>query len=53
MPTYQRRYLGGGGHLRTGDKLGDPLFRDMAKADFHLLPDSAAVVPARTQLRRI
>jgi len=50
--AYQRRYLGGGAHLRSGDKLGDPLFRDMAKADFHLLPGSPAI-GAGTNLNHI
>ncbi|HSU53646.1 MAG TPA: chondroitinase-B domain-containing protein [Candidatus Dormibacteraeota bacterium] len=41
--AYQRKYLGGGAHLRTGDKIGDPLFRDFAHGDFHLRTGSQAI----------
>jgi len=41
--AYQRRYLGGGAHLHVGDQLGDPLFRDLAGADFHLRAGSPAI----------
>jgi hypothetical protein len=41
--AYERKYLGGGAFLRTGDKFGDPLFRDPTNADFHLKPGSPAI----------
>jgi hypothetical protein len=40
--AYQRKYLGGGAHLHAGDKIGDPLFHDFAKSDFHLTAASPA-----------
>jgi hypothetical protein len=41
--AYQRRYLGGGAELNIGEKIGDPLFRDMKHGDFRLSPDSPAI----------
>lgn len=41
--AYQRKYLGGGAHLHTGDKIGNPLFRNVAKADFRLTARSPAI----------
>jgi hypothetical protein len=41
--AYQRKYLGGGAHLRSGDKIGNPLFKNFAKADFHLTAGSPAI----------
>ena len=41
--AYERKYLGGGAQLHTGDRIGNPLFRDMAAADFRLLPGSPAI----------
>ncbi|MDE3068058.1 MAG: hypothetical protein KGJ60_10975 [Verrucomicrobiota bacterium] len=39
----QRRYLGGGAELNIGDKIGNPLFRDMNHDDFHLERGSPAI----------
>ena len=41
--AYERKYLGGGAHLGTGDKIGNPLFRDLANGDFRLQPGSPAI----------
>ncbi|MGZ5565591.1 MAG: chondroitinase-B domain-containing protein [Limisphaerales bacterium] len=41
--AYQRKYLGGGAHLRTGDKIGNPLFKNLAKGDFRLTAGSPAI----------
>lgn len=41
--AYQRKYLGGGAHLRTGDKIGNPLFKNFAKGDFRLTSGSPAI----------
>jgi hypothetical protein len=41
--AYQRKYLGGGLQVQRGDKIGDPLFRDMANGDFRLKPGSPAI----------
>ncbi|HZZ41301.1 MAG TPA: hypothetical protein VFE58_00050 [Tepidisphaeraceae bacterium] len=41
--AYVRKYLGGGARLRMGDKIGDPLFRDMTGGDFHLRAGSPAI----------
>jgi parallel beta helix pectate lyase-like protein len=41
--AYQRKYLGGGAHLRAGDKIGNPMFRDFAGGDFHLKAGSPAI----------
>ncbi len=41
--AYERKYLGGGAHLGSGDLIGDPRFRDFAGGDFHLRPDSLAI----------
>lgn len=41
--AYIRKYLGGGARLRTGDKIGDPLFRNPAASDYHLLLNSPAL----------
>ncbi|MDB6056222.1 MAG: hypothetical protein JWO95_66, partial [Verrucomicrobiales bacterium] len=41
--AYQRKHLGGGAHLHLGDKIGNPLFRNLAKADFRLTAGSPAI----------
>jgi hypothetical protein len=41
--AYQRRYLGGGAELNLGEKIGDPLFRDLKGEDFRLKPASPAI----------
>lgn len=41
--AYERKYLGGGIHLGEGDQIGDPLFRNLHKGDFHLKPGSPAI----------
>lgn len=41
--AYQRKYLGGGAQLHTGDRIGDPLFRNLRKADFRLRAGSPAI----------
>ncbi len=49
--AYQRKYLGGGARLGDADKIGDPLFRDMASDDFHLQRrGSPAIGMRRAQL---
>lgn len=40
---YERKYLGGGVQLGVGDKIGDPLFRDMPGGNFRLKPGSPAI----------
>jgi hypothetical protein len=46
-PAFQRRYLGGGAELNTGDKIGNPLFCDLAHADFQLRAGSPAIGAGR------
>lgn len=41
--AYERKYLGGGAMLGIWDKIGNPMFRDMAHGDFHLKPGSPAI----------
>ncbi len=41
--AYQRKYLGGGAHLRTGDKIGNPLFKNLGEGDFRLTAGSPAI----------
>jgi len=41
--AYERKYLGGGAQLGPGDKLGNPLFRDMTAGDFRLTAGSPAI----------
>lgn len=41
--AYERKYLGGGASLGDGDKIGNPLFRNMAAGDFRLQPGSPAI----------
>ncbi len=50
--AYERKYLGGGAQLREGDRIGDPLFRDLAGGDFRLKPGSPAI-DAGTNLQYI
>jgi hypothetical protein len=43
-PTaYERKYLGGGAQLRQGDKIGNPLFANLAHYDFRLKAGSPAI----------
>ncbi|HVV00194.1 MAG TPA: choice-of-anchor Q domain-containing protein [Verrucomicrobiae bacterium] len=41
--AYERKYLGGSAHLREGEIIGDPLFRNLRNGDFHLRPGSPAI----------
>ena len=41
--AYERKYLGGGAQLRAGDRIGNPLFRGLARCDFRLKPGSPAI----------
>ena len=41
--AYERKYLGGGAALGSGDRIGDPLFRDIKKEDFRLTAGSPAI----------
>jgi len=41
--AFQRRYLGGGVELNIGERIGDPLFRDLKKGNFKLKSGSPAI----------
>ncbi len=41
--AYERKYLGGGFQPREGDRIGDPLFHNLRKGDFHLKAGSPAI----------
>ncbi len=41
--AYQRKYLGGGAQLHIGDKIGNPLFKNLASDDFRLTAGSPAI----------
>lgn len=43
VASYNRFVLGGGAWLGEGDKIGNPLFVDLEKQDFHLREDSPAI----------
>ncbi len=41
--AYERKYLGGGAQLSWGDRVGDPMFRNYRRQDFHLKAGSPAI----------
>jgi hypothetical protein len=43
VAAYQRRYLGGGAELNTGDRINNPRFRDPDHDDFRLSSNSPAI----------